>query len=208
MDKNSIYYLFAYRINSNITMPSPQTKIFSFLILLFLSQLTKGQNSQKALGLEIESDPIAFIFNGYSVHLGYTFKDLRTSVGVFGIETPGMFLDNDAFSVFTSGYDAKLDYLFGNQRGLFVGTQLTYAKDDITFRESSEEQHIWGYSVGLRSGYRFMLGKKETNYKGLYIVPWIAVLRSFNVQEIQLGSETYKQQAWSLFPTVHLGWRF
>ncbi|MFD2036321.1 hypothetical protein ACFSKL_16070 [Belliella marina] len=179
-----------------------------FLLLLFVLQLAKAQNPQKALGLEIESDPIAFIFKGYSLHLAYTFQDVRASMGVFGIETPGMFLDNKAFSVFTSGYDVKLDYLFGSKKGLFMGSQLTYGKDNIELKESRKSQNLWGYSVGLRSGYRFMFGKKESNYKGIYIVPWIALIHSIKAQEIQLGPETYSQPSWTIFPTVHLGWRF
>ncbi|WPR77383.1 hypothetical protein [Algoriphagus sp. NG3] len=159
--------------------------------------------------LEVESDPLAFVFNGYSLHTAITYSGFRTSLGVFAIETPDFLLQNDAFSVYTSGYDVKTDYLFGESSGFFTGIQLSYTTDKIELKYSEENSDkLRSLNIGFRAGYRFMFGKIENNYKGFYISPWVALLYNPSAKTIWQDSQEYKQASWVPFPTIHLGWRF
>lgn len=176
-------------------------------VILHFCQPLLAQN-KTATGLEIEADPIAYILSGYSFHLAYTFPDVRVSAGIFGIDNPDFLLNNDAFSVFSSGYDIKADYLFGQLKGFFVGTQITYGKERIELKEARIQNDFWDVTFGLRGGYRFTFGKARNNYKGLYLVPWIALTYTPGAETVQMGGEEYSQAAWAPFPTVHIGWRF
>ncbi|MBK1439261.1 hypothetical protein JHJ32_04610 [Parapedobacter sp. ISTM3] len=161
------------------------------------------------LQFEVESDPLAFVFNGYSLHAAITYSGFRTSLGVFAIETPDFLLQNEAYSVYTSGYDVKTDYLFGESRGFFAGIQLTYTADILELKDGEgDTDRLRNLNIGIRAGYRFMFGKKENNYKGFYISPWVALLYNPSTKTVSQGAEEYKQASWVPFPTIHLGWRF
>ncbi|MFC4874186.1 hypothetical protein [Negadavirga shengliensis] len=168
----------------------------------------KAQKNSEAVGLEIETDPLAYFLSGYSFHLAYTFKHIRASMGVFGIEQPGFFLGNEKLAVFSSGYDLKADYLFGNLRGLFLGVQMTYGKETIELKNGQAREENNGFTYGIRSGYRIMLGKKDKQFKGLYVIPWIALMHAPGAKPVQVGPEEYRPAAWIPFPTVHIGYRF
>jgi hypothetical protein len=157
---------------------------------------------------ELEADPIAFILNGYSFHVGYTMGHIRLDAGVFGIRQPDFALQNKLFSVFSSGAGIKADYLLRKNRGLFFGLQSDYGTDKIGLKSHENTRSVSGATVGLRTGYRFMFGKKANQYKGLYLVPWIALINSPNPHVIRDNGHEYAQPRWSVFPTVHLGYRF
>lgn len=157
---------------------------------------------------EMEVDPLAYLLNGYSLHTAVTYSGFRSSLGIYGIQPPDFFLPNDAFSVYTSGVDLKTDYLFGDIKGFYAGLQLTYSKDRIGLKESDFREDLWGLNIGMRMGYRFMFGKKENQYKGLYLTPWIALMYNPSADTVQHQTEEYRQAPWVPFPTIHLGWRF
>lgn len=158
--------------------------------------------------LELEADPLAYILNGYSLHLALSYPKMRYSIGIVGIKQPDFFLDNKAFTVYTSEFDFKTDYLFGVVRGFFAGIQLTYGRDRIGLTNEKYRENLWGMTVGIRGGYRFMFGHADKQYKGFYITPWIAWLYTPDAKTVQRGSENYRQPRWFPFPAVHLGWRF
>jgi len=185
---------------------------YVFTILLaraVLDPFNALSQSTESPKFEIESDPLAFVFNGYSLHAAITCSGFRTSLGVFAIETPDFLLENDAFSVNTSGYDIKADYLFGDSKGFFAGLQLTHTTDKIELKEvKGDTDKLRSLNIGIRAGYRFMFGRKENNYKGFYISPWAALLYNPSAKTIRQGNQEYKQASWVPFPTIHLGWRF
>lgn len=178
------------------------------IAMLVLPLQRKAQRLPSPDRLEVEADPIAFIFNGYSFHLGYTMGHLRFDAGVFGIKQPNFALENKLFSVFSSGGGVKVDYLLRPNRGLFVGLQSDYATDKIGLKASGGTQSVSGVTLGLRTGYRFMFGKKEHQFKGLYLVPWVGLIHSLNPSVVTKGAHNYTQSQWSVFPTIHLGYRF
>ncbi|ETZ24912.1 autotransporter domain-containing protein [Pedobacter sp. V48] len=188
-------------------------KKFSTLIILiavvsFIYSPESHAQEKEAARLEVEADPLAYILNGYSVHVGVTYGKFRSSIGTFGIKQPSFQLDNDAFSVYSSGFDLKTDYLFGKTKGFHAGLQLTYGKDKIGLKGSSDQEDLWGLNIGARGGYRFMFGNAENKYRGLYLNPWAALIYSANAKTISKGKEAYKQSSASIFPAVHVGWRF
>ncbi|WP_028295605.1 hypothetical protein [Olivibacter sitiensis] len=182
----------------------------TFLLCLFISALFHAHAQEAKLGprVEVEADPLAYVFKGYSIHTAVTYSGFRSSVGVFGIEPPKFFLENKAFSVFTSGFDVKTDYLFGSIKGFYAGLQLTYSKERVGLKDAEYRESIWGLNIGVRTGYRFLFGKAENNYKGFYLTPWIALMYAPDAKTIQHGTQEYQQSSWAPFPTVHVGWRF
>jgi hypothetical protein len=179
------------------------------LIAMLVSALqSKAQRALSPDRFEVEADPVAFIFNGYSFHLGYTKGHFRFDAGIFGIKQPGFALENKSFSVFSSGGGVKVDYLFRRNRGFFVGLQSDYATDKIGLKSGGDKQSVGGVTLGLRTGYRFMLGKEEHQFKGFYLVPWVGLINSLNPSVVTRNGQAYTQAKWSVFPTIHLGYRF
>ena len=158
--------------------------------------------------IEVEVDPLAYLLKGYSFHAGVTYGKFRTSVGTYAIQQPGFFTNNDAFSVYSTGYDVKTDYLFNGMKGFHTGLQTTYGKEEIELKTSKERETLWSPSFGYRLGYRMMLGKSDNQYKGIYINPWIAIIYSPNAKSVIKSSQEYQQSTFSFFPAVHVGWRF
>lgn len=183
----------------------------TWMIILFAMLISFQSKAQRLLSpdrLEVEADPIAFILNGYSFHAGYTMGHLRFDAGIFGIKQPGFALENKLFSVFSSGGGVKVDYLLRPNRGLFVGLQSDYVTDKIGLKSGEATESVSGVTLGLRTGYRFMFGKKENQFKGFYLVPWVGLIRSLNPSVVTQSGNTYSQSQWSVFPTIHLGYRF
>ncbi len=186
--------------------------ICMYVCLLSVSLLNPfGALSQdtEELRYEIETDPLAYLFKGYSFHAVVSYSGFRSSIGIFGLDQPKLFLQDDAFSVYTSGFDLKTDYLFGSIKGFYAGLQATYNRDRIALRDGQgDKEYLWGFNIGVRTGYRFMFGKRENQYKGFYITPWVALMYAPSPKTVQLGAHEYKQASWVPFPTFHVGWRF
>lgn len=193
-------------IKGNNTYPKNYC-IWLFLIFLVGPYHAKTQETSNPR-IEIETDPLAYLLHGYSAHAAVTYGGFRTSAGVYGIKPLDFLKENDAFDVFTSGFDLKMDYLFGSVKGFYVGVQATYSRDRIGLKEATYREDLWGLNVGIRGGYRFLFGKLENQYRGFYLTPWAALLHNPSTKTIRHGDEEYKQAAWVPFPTLHLGWRF
>ncbi|MCL7987521.1 hypothetical protein M8998_06185 [Sphingobacterium sp. lm-10] len=193
---------------SKFTQPIIRGVVYCIVYTL-LSNTNLYAQSKSKVAFELEADPLAYVLNGYSLHAGFNYGSFRSSVGIFAIKQPSFFVNNDNFSVYSSGFDLKTDYLFKNTKGLYAGIQFTYGNDEVKLKSDPQiEQAIKGLNIGLRSGYRFMFGKAENDYKGFYINPWVALIFATNTQDRIIGSETYQPSAVSIFPAVHLGWRF
>jgi len=184
------------------------TPVFIMTAFVFVLQTIRTFAQDKKVSIELEADPLAYLLQGYSFHAGVTYNNFRSSVGVFGIEQPDFVLENDAFSVYSSGFDAKTDYLFTGLKGVHAGLQLTYARDRLRLKDTGEDRELWGLNIGLRAGYRLMLGRVVNQYKGLYINPWLAIIYTPNTNHVIIGTEEYEQPSFSLFPAIHVGWRF
>lgn len=179
----------------------------AFFGLPLMPQVVEAQGRSRP-HIEIEVDPLAYILNGYSLHTALAYPKMRFNLGVVGLKQPDFFLDNDAFTVYTTELDLKADYLFGKTKGWFAGLQFTYGKDRIGLKEDNYRENVWGATIGIRGGYRIMVGKANSQYKGFYISPWLAWLYTPVARTIKRKGETYTQPRWFPFPAIHLGWRF
>jgi hypothetical protein len=101
------------------------------------------------------------------------------------------------------GAGVKVDYLGPRIDGWFVGAEGGYMRN--RYRREGEpgvaERDVIG--VGLRGGYRQPIGGR-----GLYLAPWVGVGYSFDGEEVRIGGEEFARSPVTVFPTVHIGWRF
>lgn len=166
-----------------------------------------GQATTPSGRIEVEVDPLAYIFKGYSIHAGYQRGLFRYDIGFFAIETPEFFTDNKAFTEYSKGVGVKVDYVGNDAEGWFVGLQADYMTSRVTHKETADKGNggVWG--VGIRGGYRFMLGNSE-NKRGLYVVPWVGIDKLLIQSAVKFSQHIYKEQTFRIFPTIHLGWCF
>ena len=80
------------------------------------------QHARSPFHLDFEIDPLAYIFDGHSLHVGLGYRRLRLDVGAFGLDTPHFLESHDDFDTSSSGFGAKfLVFPFAEQRGVFIG---------------------------------------------------------------------------------------
>lgn len=152
--------------------------------------------------LDIEIDPIAYGLSGYSLHAGFGRENFRLDIGIFGLKAPTSFHGNDNYELDYKGYGAKIDYLFGSYDGLFVGLEASSTNIEHTLKSTGETADRTQIAFGPRIGYRFFLNKNIT------ITPWIGMGFNLETDDVTLSGETFDQDPITLFPTVHVGWKF
>lgn len=153
--------------------------------------------------LDLETDPTAFAFRGFSLHLGLGYRHVRLDLGTYGMDVPSFAEKNDGFTSSFSGAGAKLQvFPFAEQRGAFFGidggVNRLRAEDHATGDVGKQTQ----VSAGVNGGYRFSLPF------GLYVTPWLGVSRAFGADRMTVGGRTYEPQKVLVFPAVHVGMRF
>ena len=154
---------------------------------------------------EAETDPTAYALDGFSAHLGYSVLDgrARLQLGAFGAETPKWIHGNSGFSQNSRGVSFKFDYfLLRPAAGLFVGVDSNYSRVRYELDRTHECTYRNIAGLGPRAGYRFNLGSH------LYVSPWVAVDHQFNTKDATVSGRTFHETKYSVFPAVHLGWRF
>ncbi|MDH5232131.1 MAG: autotransporter domain-containing protein [Gammaproteobacteria bacterium] len=168
--------------------------------LIFMSHSAMASES---INPYVESDPIAFMLGGYSLHSGVEKNQWRAQLGVFAANMPQDMLTNNQFELRQSGWGIKLDYSFNQDKGWFIGTELEATQIDYRLSGSTETTSRASNLFGLRTGYRYYWTKQ------VFVTPWITVKRNLSdKQAVVLNNETYAIQQWIVFPTVHLGWQF
>lgn len=182
--------------------------ILSVVFTVCVINNSNAQNNKPSRHFEIEIDPTAYLLNGYSVHLGYQVNHLRFDAGVFGLSQPSFFLNNDKFKDRSSGFGIKADYIFNKQKGLLVGIQSDYNNGRLTLKPNGSSVVSSGITAGIRTGYRIMLGKRRNWYKGIYLMPWAALIYSPSAKDIMIKEQILRQSKFTLFPTLHIGYRF
>jgi len=173
-------------------------KLNKLIALTFIGSISCTQT----YALDLEVDPIAYGLNGYSLHLGLGQENFRFDLGVFGLEMSDSFTSNENFEVDFEGYGVKLDYLFGSYQRGFVGIQAASSKVGYKLKSSGTKKRLTQVSFGPRVGYRFILDNNIT------ITPWIALDFNLDKEDIIIDNEKYEADLVTIFPTVHLGWRF
>lgn len=161
-----------------------------------------GLGMNQAYALDIEIDPTAYLFSGHSVHLGFGGDHYRFDIGTFGLKAPEAFHGDENYDLEFEGVGIKLDYLFGNYAGWFVGVEAN--SNDVTYTRKSTKESVTRtqISFGPRIGYRIMYTQNIT------ITPWLGINLNLEHDDVILDGERADSEAVTFFPAVHLGWRF
>jgi len=159
--------------------------------------------TQARPGFYIESDPMAFMLSGHSLHTGAELDGFRVQLGTFAASHPDFILTNKNFSVHQAGYGIKFDFFGRSGDGWFVGIEHGRTEIQYTLRATQEKITRAASLVGVRTGYKHRFGKH------LYVTPWISISRNLSdTTPVTLSGQSYQAQAWFVFPTVHIGMDF
>lgn len=172
-------------------------RLLAIAILLVLTA------APAAAQVEVEVDPMAYAFNGFSLHLAKVLGSVRLNVGTFGIDVPTAFHGNDGWTETMRGAGVKVDYLGSDLNGVFAGVDGGYLRNRYTLSASAESEVRNVFGVGVRAGYRLPVGSR-----GLYLAPWVGVSYNFNGDDVAIGGDAFERSVVRVFPTVHVGWRF
>jgi hypothetical protein len=155
------------------------------------------------LHADVEVDPTAYALDGDSIHVGVGTGRFRLDLGSFAEHLPQAFHGHDGFDVSFDGFGVKAQvFLAEDQRGWFAGVDGGVLRILAERRgtDLAERQHV--VSAGVHAGYRFELPD------GFYVTPWLGVGYDFGGHDVTLGGSTYHPDPISIFPAVHLGFRF
>lgn len=181
-----------------------------YICIIILSLLCTVANLQAQTGkseklhpFAIEVDPIAYILSGYSIHGLYQYKKFRFDVGIYGLKQPQFYSDNKDFTTRTMGVGFKTNYFLNRSETWFIGAGLGWTKERIEQKISSRREKQNFIGLGVHTGLRFNLFKTR-----FYISPWVSLDYNFPLDKIQFESDEYKTKKISIFPTIHLGYKF
>jgi len=177
-------------------------KFYKFLIFglpFFLGSVTAHAQ------WETEADPSAYALKGFSAHVGHPLFDgrMRLQLGAFGAETPEWIHGNSSFTENSRGGTFKIDYFpIRPLGGLFVGADSNYSRVRYELNQTHEHTYRNLAGLGPRVGYRFNVGNH------LYVSPWVSVDYQFNAKGVAISGKRFHESKYSVFPAVHVGWRF
>ena len=151
----------------------------------------------------VETDPFAFAFGGYSLHLGRDFGEVRTQVGVFSANYPNFMKNNTNFAVKMQGYGAKFDYYGQKSAGWFIGVSMSSNRVKYTLSSSGDSITQNQLLGSVRAGYRFEFAKR------FYVAPWLSLGQDLlTPRTVIINDQLYRKHNWVPFATVHLGAKF
>ena len=109
----------------------------------------------------------------------------------------------DGFDVAFEGYGVKLHwYRRADQLGLFAGLSASDARVHIrragTDLSVDERRCLTGVELGYRIGLP----------AGFHVTPWIGVGYAWGADDVMLDGKSFDASPLSVFPAVHLGYRF
>jgi len=152
---------------------------------------------------DAEVDPTAYVLDGYSLHVGVGYKRLRVDLGAYAMKVPVALHGEDNLDISFDGYGVKLQYfLFAEQRGGFVGVDAGIARRTVARPEMQLAVRNTEVGVGVNFGWRFAI----TN--AFYATTWLGLGYGFNPHTVMLGDAKYEPSRFTVFPAVHLGYRF
>ena len=152
---------------------------------------------------DFEVDPTAYLLQGYSLHVGLGWKKVRLDLGAFAMALPDALAGHDDFSVAFDGYGLKLQYFpFAEQRGAFLGLDAGVARPLVRRKGTDLASRGTEYSVGVNFGWRFVF------FERFYAATWLGLGRVLAREPVTLAGSTYEGSLLTVFPAVHLGYRF
>lgn len=152
---------------------------------------------------DAEIDPTAYVLDGHSVHVGVGAGHLRVDLGAFAMTLPAAIHGQDGFTAAFDGFGAKAQYFLRDDRaGLFAGVDAGLVRLDVARDGTDLAARDRQLQAGVHLGYRFSLPAD------LYVTPWLGVGYAFGVDDVTLGGATFESTRVTVFPAVHLGYRF
>jgi hypothetical protein len=172
-------------------------------VLGLVAVLSLAAPGRAAAQVEVEVDPFAYAFNGFSLHLAKVLGSARVNVGTFGLDVPRAYHGNEGWSSTMRGAGVKVDYLGSRIDGFFAGVDGGYMRNRyvLATEGDSEARHVLG--LGVRGGYRQPIGGSR-----LYVAPWVGISYNFDGDDVMIAGDEFKRSAVAPFATVHIGWRF
>lgn len=180
--------------------------IIMTVILWMTAQTIFAQTNQR---FEIEIDPIAYALKGYSIHGIYVKNRFRTDLGIFGIRQPEGYGSNKGYTIQSAGLGVKFNYLLNKAETVFAGIGLGYFENNLKKENSGLTSVHKISSIGIHAGYRwFAFRNTNAAFKNIYIAPWASLDYNHPINKTVFEQDGYVQAKWSIFPTVHLGYKF
>ena len=176
-----------------------QYKTLPLFVLLLVSFTSVSASAR----YYVETDPFAYLLDGYSIHGGMESSGIRLQIGVFGATIPKGMRDNPIFKPEMRGYGVKLDYSGTTPGGWFAGLEFDNSTIRYTHTDSATYILKTARLVGLRTGYKYEVKGR------FYVMPWVAIKRNLSdTSLINVGEDEYQENPWVVFPTIHLGMHF
>lgn len=153
---------------------------------------------------DFEVDPTAYVLDGFSLHVGLWWKRLRFDLGNYAIALPKALTGNDDFKVSFDGYGIKVQYFVFSERqeGGFVGVGADVIRSNVHRRGTSLTARHVNFGAGVNFGWRFVFGHD------FFATAWLGLGYMPGREQVTLGASTYSGTKFSVFPAVHLGYRF
>src|SRR5690606_26453686 len=101
------------------------------------------------------------------------------------------------------GYGVKVQYfLFAEQTGGFVGVDAGISRPTVAKPAQQLAERNTEVGVGVNFGWRFHIAS------GFYATTWLGLGYTLNPHDVTLGDSKYEASRFTIFPAVHLGYRF
>jgi hypothetical protein len=150
---------------------------------------------------DMEVDPTAYVLDGYSLHAGLGWRNLRLDLGVFAMAVPGAVHGQDGFDASFDGYGVKLQWFpLRQQSGLFVGVDGGLVRALVKRQGTQLAARDRQASLGVNAGYRLDIAG------GLYATAWLGLGYVLGADDAVLGDRTYDANPWTVFPAIHIGY--
>ncbi len=183
-----------------MNFPSRPSTAYAFLLWITLSISSSSVAAEPKA--DIELDPLAYALEGSSVHVGIHTGRLRADLGAFSLEVPSAFHGNEGFTQSMAGAGAKLDYFpFAKRTGFFAGIEASFVRSTIVESASKMAERTFHINAGVRAGYRIDLSD------ALFVSPWVG-LGYATGRDVMLAGKRFTHSHLTVFPTIHVGYRF
>ena len=193
---------------------SPLLTAFTIVLIACMAQLVAAPaahaddaqisaRSSSTWGADFEIDPTAYVLGGHSLHVGITRGSWRLDLGNFAMDVPEALHGNDGMTAGFAGYGAKLQWFpLHPQSGLFVGVEAAVARVTVVNTDNQQSDRFMQINAGAQAGWRWMLPRD------FFATLWLGVGRAFAPDEVAVGGKTFKNNALTLFPALHIGKKF